>query len=577
MAVGVPLLLWRWFSGEAWHGRPITDAGWRRPGRRALTVTGHAGRFWHLPRWRRAFIRTSGTFLGLVIAWGMLENWLVTAVVFVLSVCAWFGRHRIRRRLAPRTLAAAGQLVMRPAAALTARRQHQRSWLLPLHMAAHEVAQIPRATRANSWISIDRDRTKVVLSLPPGWPADDKDKQRLVAITTAKTGLEDPDVSWRLAGPEPRLTLTRGVPPPQRVSLDDVREAIEQARSHELVLGMGKRGRIVKASLAGDSPHLGLSMGSGAGKSVLARNIMAQVAWRGGILLVLDPKLISHQWARGLPNAAYAGTPPQMHASLLWLGREIARRSQVALTAADIEGEVRANVGPRLLVVCEEMNAAMARLRSYWREIREREDATRSPAVEALEDGLFMGRQLRVNFLMIGQMLSAKASGSGEARENMGIRILGRYSQNNWKMLVPEHPMPPKSMLPGRIQVVTSGVSECQVPFLTGAQAQELALSGQVTPTPAGMPGSTAVPAATRTEIPGPDLPVVPETRPRVLVPSGRVTLSEAVALNVVTCSLAAIRKASQRDPEFPGRQGLRGLAGEYDAAELATWDAGRS
>jgi hypothetical protein len=456
-------------------------------------------------------------------------------------------------------------------------RRHRRSWLHPLHLAAHQVAQIPRARRAESWISIDAARANVVLSLPPGWPADEKDKQRLVAITAAKTGLEDPDVSWRLAGPAPQLALTASMPPPAKVSLADVRDAFDRARDHELVLGTGKRGRTVTASLAGDSPHLGISMGSGAGKSILARCIMTQVACRGGILLVLDPKLISHQWARGLPNVAYAGTPAQMHAALLWLGAEIERRNQVALTAADIEGEVRANVGPRILVVCEELNAAMARLRSYWRQTRDRDDAARSPAVEALEDGLFMGRQIRVNFLMIGQMLSAKASGSGEARENMGIRILGRYSQNNWKMLVPEHPMPPKSMQPGRVQVVTSSVTECQVPFLTGAQAREMAMSGTVTPCPAGMPGSTAVPSGTATQIPGPDVAVVPETGPPVLVPGGTVKLSEAVAGGVVSCSLAALRKASQRDAEFPARRGLRGLAAEYDAAELAAWDARRS
>ena len=37
--------LWRWLSGEAHHGKPITDAGWFRHGHRALTrpVTPPAG------------------------------------------------------------------------------------------------------------------------------------------------------------------------------------------------------------------------------------------------------------------------------------------------------------------------------------------------------------------------------------------------------------------------------------------------------------------------------------------------------------------------------------------------------
>jgi hypothetical protein len=44
----------------------------------------------------------------------------------------------------------------------------------------------------------------------------------------------------------------------------------------------------------------------------------------------------------------------------------------------------------------------------------------------------------------------------------------------------------------------------------------------------------------------------------------------------IVSCSLHALRKASQRDPEFPGGAGVQGLTKLYDAAALALWDAGR-
>ena len=74
----------------------------------------------------------------------------------------------------------------------------------------------------------------------------------------------------------------------------------------------------------------------------------------------------------------------------------------------------------------------------------------------------------------------------------------------------------------------------------------------------------------------GAEQPVVVDNRPKPLAPSGAVTLSEAVHEGIVSCTLHAIRKASQRDAAFPKRIGLRGLAAEYDAVELATWNARR-
>ena len=88
-------------------------------------------------------------------------------------------------------------------------------------------------------------------------------------------------------------------------------------------------------------------MGSGAGKSVTARFFGAQMLYLGAILLILDPKRISHMWARGLPNVAYARDDEELHNALLWLAAEADRRNRVADMAADIEGRVNANVGPR--------------------------------------------------------------------------------------------------------------------------------------------------------------------------------------------------------------------------------------
>ena len=67
-------------------------------------------------------------------------------------------------------------------------------------------------------------------------------------------------------------------------------------------------------SLDNDSRRTSASAwASGDGKSITARNMAAQILYHGGIVIVLDYKLISHMWARGLPNVAYAGTPAEIH------------------------------------------------------------------------------------------------------------------------------------------------------------------------------------------------------------------------------------------------------------------------
>jgi len=563
---GGHILAWRFLSGAAWHGKPLTDAGWFRPGTKALTPTGHATRWQHLPRWKRAAWRTGSTLGVLLMAWAVSVKPRVTLVVLgCAAICALL-------------------LMTILVIVLVMRRKRRKTWLVPLHLAAHELAGIPRAARASSWISVKLDESKAVagarLALPPGWPADEKDKQRLVAIASAKLAIEAPQATWRNAGPSPQLILAQSEPPPVRVSLESVRPAIDSARPDDLVWGAGKQGRTVTTSLSGDSPHCGLSMGSGAGKSVTARGLLAQRLYRGDIGLILDYKMISHQWARDLPNAVIARRPHEIHRALIWLGGEVERRNEVALAGADIDGNVHAAVGPRLIVVCEELNATVARLRAHWREVRggDKSLPQRSPALEALDAVSFMGRQVLVNIIYIGQRLSVKASGGdGDARENIGVIAFGRYSASNWKMLAGDYPMPPKSLTPGRLQVVTDRVRETQGVFMSAREARALALAGTVTPVPAGMPGAARVSGTSHLSVnSGAEQAGVPETEaPPVLTPGGLVTLSEAVREGIVPLSLHALRKASQR-PGFPARRGLRGLAGEWDALELAEWSATR-
>lgn len=558
---GAIVLVWRFLTGTPLDGKPRTDAGFVRPGSRALTRTGHASRFHHRPRWQRAAWRT-GPVLGVLASlYGLL-------VAHTTTVRCLFGV----------TLIGFAYAILRAVLAIR-RYRHHRRWVRPVHTAIAPLAGVPVVNRPRAWITVSRDRSRAVVQLPQGWHADDRTRQAIATAAAEKLAIEQPDISWRLGGPTPRLTITAGSSPPARVTFGELRTVIEAASSDELVLGVGKRGRTVSVSLSGDSPHIGLSMASGAGKSVVARLVGSQICHRGGLLVVLDIKRISHSWARGLPNAFVAKSPQEIHQALLLLRREVQRRNELADDAVDVEGNVHTSF-PRLFVVAEELNATISQLKAYWRTVKEPGDPARSPAIDAMAEMLFVGRQVKTNLLLVAQRMSAEAAGGGDARENLACRILGRYSQSNWKMMCPEFAMPPSSRRPGHVQIVTDVVRETQIGFMTGREAADYASSGVIGTLPHRFGGPRLTPATGTTELEdsGSDLRVVTDTPPELLRGGSEpVTLSEAVSMGLVDKSLPALRMARHRDPRFPQPVTQRGIAHVYDPDALARWAAGIS
>jgi hypothetical protein len=258
------------------------------------------------------------------------------------------------------------------------------------------------------------------------------------------------------------------------VRLADIREAIIKAGPDELVLGIGKRGRAVTVDLHADSPHLALSVGSGGGKTRTARLIGAQVAYKGGLVVIVNLKRIGYSWTRGLPNCAQAKTPEQAAELLLWLDFIRKRREELADLHADDEDEIGVDIGPRILLIFEEANLTVGPLRDVSPE-----------ATAAYADLFYAGRQVKINVVAIAQRLSVRTTAGADARESVGCRIMGRYTPQSWKMLCSEHKMPEPNDLPGRLQVVTSEVHELQAANLSGAEARQLATRWDGHPVPA--------------------------------------------------------------------------------------------
>jgi hypothetical protein len=163
-------------------------------------------------------------------------------------------------------------------------------------------------------------------------------------------------------------------------------------------------------------------------------------------------------------------------------------------------------------------------------------------------------------------------------KEQCGVKLLARYGPKGWRMMAEDIPMPPPPSELGRIQVVTGGQArEAQTPELDPWLSRSRVLEGEVTPLPYGMPCGPLlpVPALAMSVNGASDQQLSHGTGGGVGHNSGRVTIAEAVERGDVSCSKAALRKASQRDG-FPPRRGWRGQAAEYYADELAAWDAAR-
>lgn len=454
---------------------------------------------------------------------------------------------------------------------------HYAAYHRPLH---HTLTELLGDTPRD--LAIAADRSAVSFGVPLHFTGTDKEREAIQRAVVEKVGLDDPEVTWQLRGRKPCVTFGRRYHPPGMVHLADVMADIEAAKWHECVWGIAARDARVITSVDADAPMTGLSMGTGKGKSTVARNALAQFLYHGGLGVVLDYKMFSQRWALDLPNVLYAKTPAQIHATLLWLEGEVKRRNEIADGSADIDGNVTADVGAPIYVVCEELNATQGKLAKYWRSIREKGDPARSPAAEALDELLFIGRQVKVFVLLIGQRLSVKAvsgsGGGGDARENIGCYLMCDPSPATFKMIGWDHPLPPAAGHRGRIQVVTAmSVRETQGVLVTGQQAQKLAMAGtpttwrELAETVPDVPGIEGGAYGHVTDLIVPDL--LGPDGPLAAVRTLEVTLPEAVEAGLFgRRRYEAVRKQFQRDDDAPSPTGKRGNAHTYDAEALRVY-----
>lgn len=238
-----------------------------------------------------------------------------------------------------------------------------------------------------------------------------------------------------LKGPNPYAGV--GTPHksfPSILPLNEATDWVAGCKPSEVLLGVDSTGNPLRADFDADSPHILISAPTGLGKSAVARSVAVQRLIQGDVVVFLDIKRHSHRWAQKLfPNvAAYAKEAQDIGWRLVQLGREVHRRN---IIADNFDGPVsEAPVGPRIIVVFEEMNATMQELKDLDKRVHDDEYT----AARGLRDISFMGRAVKIHLVSFAQLATYRASGGSEVIENYGTRILIGHSPQAWRYLASE-------------------------------------------------------------------------------------------------------------------------------------------
>lgn len=577
-------VLFRFVTGRDLNGGYKTDHKWAKPGTKIMSADGRATRWAHQPMRRRAGLRLLGLFAVLALLAGPLFS--VAGTTQTLRVLVWLA------------LLAFGWIAYERARKYA----HRREVLAPLAVAlAQRIGDSRYIHDPRQWIEVPvdvQDGTTTVY-LPVDYSPGVVQERALARMVAKKVGLLNPTGTFVMQGERPYLELVPAPAPRDRVDFasEDVAALVAGSKEGKLFLGLGPRDEPAFLDLDTQAPHIGMSIATGGGKSTTARGLIMQHLHSGGIALILDPKMDSQLWARGLPNVRYADTAQEIHEALLWLSDELDRRSTVTKEHADIRGDVDpALVGPRLMVVGEEINTLEIDLMRYWRTIRDpRNDPIKPVSLSALGRSLNMGRARRINALLIAQELLVQSIGGPAAKTNLSTRILGRANTPTWNKLAPECKVngryPRKIMNPrGRVYlVVTDEPMPVQCMTVDEQTAIDYSLSGVVNTFP-----SEGGRSANARDSYSPKTGGSPTSLPHLfdldeddddLDEPDALDLDESAELVTLTDAaerlglmVKTLRNASERNSKFPAPVVRAvGKASLYDYIELEKWSLDRS
>jgi hypothetical protein len=257
---------------------------------------------------------------------------------------------------------------------------------------------------------------------------------------------------------------------PDILTYEDVRQWLWNSRESELLLGVDGTNESVTVDLASDTPHVLASGGSGGGKSTLAASMATQALVKGATAVFLDIKRISHRWAKNLPQVHYASEVTEMASAIVSVAVELHRRMKVI---EDYPGGIDdAPIGPRIVLIAEELNQMMAALKAFE---KDRPKGEYGP-MRAFGDIINLGRAAKIHVVGFAQFPNWKVL-PAEWLESFGYRVLLQHTYRSWNLLVDNAsgPCPQRPRQKGRGYVVMGDRRvQTQLLYLTEPECAQL-------------------------------------------------------------------------------------------------------
>lgn len=584
--------------------------------------SGYPSRWLRLAGWKRSLIRISGVY-GVLLLLVLLAAWFSGAHVFTVLllighllpiVSLLFRRHvqehglhlpmlrreqreeteeiRPEERESEPTEEAPYVLRVRWEQVVIGRRAWEQETVIPLARALAPLLQVERRPEeARAWITVPHDymqagASPVEILLPGSFSgADEKSKARIERAIGHKLGMLETSAAWQLSGNAPRLLISAPPVPPKSVTYGEVERLLYATTEYRPFLGMVAGGELLAAEMVADSPHIALSAGSGAGKSMMMKAIIMQALHWGWTVIILDWKAASHSWAKGLPGVRYLTTEQAIHDCGVQIGEEVDRRKE----QAGPDGSMPDGT-PKVLVVREEWNMTATLLMEYWMDLRataeteeRRTMPMRSPGLIGFQKLDFAGRQFGMFDLLAAQRMSNRVfNGNADMRENFMIRLLARYTAQTWKMLVSEIKFMRKPKELGRWVVVAGDEATIvQGILISDSEAREFAMAGTPNPASPWMVGQRPHTTYTQGDLLGDRL-----TAPNLDSPTLDYLEGEEVPLRLAKLSDLAINleplgitlnilQHAAKDPDsgFPVALGGTPFSGyTYDVEAVSLW-----
>lgn len=521
----------RFVSGQPLDGQRRTDATFFRPATRSLDPSGTALRWEMMRGASRAAIRVGLLYLLLLLLllpllrllsslWGDAPWWLTPSGVLLLHLTVisvsisvsvtWQGsveygvRLPVLRRVETEeeieAISAEAHGEEKREVRLLAGSRWELGWwetlgrkswemerVLPLAEGLSTMLNLGHMTRekARRVVHVPRDfrepGRKIEILLPKTFTGADAGLEKRIKTTVQRRlGFkEEMTARWELEGSSPRVLLEMPPAPPNFISYTEMLPYLRAAEEFSPVVGVVAGGEALSISLKNDSPHIAVSAGSGAGKSVLIKTLAIQFRHWGWNIVVLDWKEESQEWAKGGDGVRYCTSIAAIHDMCIMLGEEVeARKSNPHIPR------------PKTLIIAEEMNITAALLTDYWTALRAQAEPEerrlmpmRSPAVSGLMKVNFTGRQLMMCQIFVAQRFSARVTnGNADLRESFQVLFMARWKSQTLKMLaagIKPFPKMPKEV--GRwVAVVGEQTAVVQVPLIEDHEAREFAFSGEV-------------------------------------------------------------------------------------------------